>query len=129
MSERVLVDTCGWIEYATDGPLATAFEPCFSDFSRLIVPTVVQFELFKWLCRERDEATALELIGLADHGRVVPLSTPIALLAADLASQHRLAMADAVIYATARQESVPLATCDHHFEGLPGVRYLVKTSS
>jgi hypothetical protein len=30
-------------------------------------------------------------------------------------------MADAIIFATARQESVPVATCDEHFSGLPGV--------
>lgn len=127
MSERILVDTCGWIEYATDGPLADTFAPYFRDLTRLVVPTVIQFELFKWGCRERDESTALELIGLTEHGQVVPLTTPIALLAADLASQHRLAMADALIYATARQESVVLATCDMHFSGIPGVRYVAKT--
>lgn len=95
MSEHILVDTCGWIEYATDGPLADTFAPYFRDLTRLVVPTVIQFELFNWGCRERDEAIALELIGLTEHGVVVPLTTPIALLAADLSSQHRLAMAAA----------------------------------
>lgn len=128
MNERILVDTCGWIEYASDGALADTFAPYFRDLTRLVVPTVVQFELFKWVCRERDEATALEFIGLTEHGSVSPMSTPIALLAADLSSQHRLAMADAIIYATARQESVPLVTCDQHFSGIPGVRYVSKKS-
>lgn len=128
MSERFLLDTCGWLEVATEGPLADTFEPYLRDLTRCIVPTVVQFELFKWACRERDEGIALELIGLTEHGSVVPLNTPIALLAADLANQHRLAMADALIYATARQEHAPLITCDRHFEDLPGVHYTPKGS-
>lgn len=65
-------------------------------------------------------------MGLTEHGEVVPLTTPIALLAADLSSQHRMAMADALIYATARQESVVLVTCDRHFSGIPGVHYVAK---
>jgi len=115
-----LVDTCGWIEYATEGPLAESFSPYFRDFSRLVVPTVVQYELFRWVSRERDEGTALELSGLTEHGSVLPLTTSVALLAADCASQFGLAMADAIIYATARQEGVMLATCDQHFAGLAG---------
>ena len=126
MSDRILVDTCGWIEFAADGPLAETFAPYFHDLSLIVVPTVVQFEFFKWIKRERDEPFALELIGLTENACVVPLSTSIALLAADLASQHRLAMADAIIYATARQEDVLLASCDQHFSGLPGVRYVEK---
>jgi predicted nucleic acid-binding protein len=57
---------------------------------------------------------------------VIPLTTSLALRAADLAQQHRLSFADAVIYATARQEECPLVTCDHHFESLPEVTYFAK---
>lgn len=125
----MLVDTCGWIEWLTDGTLADAFQPLLKDPKALLVPTVLQFELYKWICRERDESFALEVLGVTERGQVVPLDTSLALLAADLAASCRLAMADAIIYATARQAGVELVSSDAHFSGLPGVRYIPKQSA
>lgn len=50
----VLVDTCGWIEWLTDGPLAEDFGPCLQTSEVLLVPTALQFELCKWVKRERE---------------------------------------------------------------------------
>lgn len=125
----VLVDTCGWIEWLTAGPLAKRYEPLLSQTQDLLVPTLVQFELYKWVCRERDEPTALEIIGVTEQGRVIPLDTSLALQAADLAASHQLAMADAIIYATARQHGAELVTSDSHFHKLSGVSYLGKKGS
>ena len=121
-----LVDTCGWIEWLTDGALARAFAPYLSPPEQLVVPTTLQFELYKWVSRETDEALALEMIGLSQRGRVVPLTTTLALRAADVARNHGLAFADAVIYASCLQEKCPLITCDPCFTGLPRVVMLPK---
>ena len=59
---------------------------------------------------------------------VIPLDTRLALLAAELHRTHRLATADAIVYASARDRDVDLLTCDAHFEGLPGVVFILKTS-
>lgn len=120
----VLVDTCGWIEWLTGGPLADAFRPHLEQTDVLLVPTLVQYELAKWITRERDETLALEVIGLTHQARVVALDTSLALGAAALALEHRLAMADAVIYATARAHGATVVTSDAHFEHLSGVTYL-----
>lgn len=122
----ILVDTCGWIEWLTDGALADRFAPYMKDPSELLVPTTVQYELYKWVKRESDETTAHDTIALADSSLIVPLSTEIALMAADLTLLHKLAFADAVIYASARKHQVELVTADNHFEGLPGVTYFQK---
>ncbi len=37
-------------------------------------------------------------------------------------------IADAIIFATARSRGATLLTCDAHFEGLPGVRFVKKKS-
>ena len=121
-----LVDTCGWIEWLTDGVLATAFEPWLEKPEDLYIPTTVQFELYKWVKRERDEVQALEVIALTEQGVVVPLTTPISLLAADLAMQYKLSFADAIIYATAQQHGIELITSDDHFLDLPDVTYFSK---
>ena len=67
-----------------------------------------------------------EAIALADDSLIVPLNTEIALLAADLTLSHKLAFADAVIYASARKYQTELVTSDDHFKGLPGVTYISK---
>ena len=122
----ILVDTCGWIEWLTEGALADSFACYMKDSAELLVPTTVQYELYKWVKRESDEHTALDTIALADESFVIPLSTDIALVAADLTLSHKLAFADAVIYASARKYNVELVTSDDHFEGLPGVTYFPK---
>ena len=122
----VLVDTCGWIEWLTEGALVNSFAAYMKDPAELLVPTTVQYELYKWVKRESDENKALDTIALADDSLVVPLSTDIALVAADLTLSHKLAFADAVIYASARKYNVELVTSDDHFEGLTGVTYFPK---
>ena len=122
----VLVDTCGWIEWMMDSALAEAYAPHLADES-LVVPTLVQHELYKWLCRETDTATALAAIAATQQAKVVPLDTSLALLAADIGREHKLAMADAIIYATARQYHATLVTSDAHFESLPQVVFYPKT--
>lgn len=121
-----LVDTCGWIEWLTDGVLADDFGPYMETSAELVIPTTLQFELYKWAKREKGEAEALEVVALTEQGRVIPLNTGIALYAADLALQYRLSFADAIIYATASQLGVPLITADDHFLGLPEVVYFPK---
>ena len=122
----VLVDTCGWIEWMTDSALAEAYAPHL-DSENLLVPTLVQHELYKWLCRETDTATALAAIAATQQAKVLPLDTSLALLSADIAREHKLAMADAIIYATARQHAAMLVTSDSHFESLPYVLFYPKT--
>ena len=122
-----LVDTCGWIEWLTEGVLVEQYEPYMLDIEAIIVPTSVQFELYKWAYRVKGKQSALEVIALTEQGKIVDLTTSIALLAADLATQHKLSFADAIIYATAQNETAELITSDDHFEKLPDVIYFKKS--
>jgi predicted nucleic acid-binding protein len=126
---KAVVDTCGWIEWFTNGPLANQYQPYLQDLTSLVIPTVIQFELYKWTRRNRGEKEATKAVGLTGHGKVIPLETPLALYAGDLALEHKLSVADAVIYACARQANVPLVSSDDHFENLPGVIYFSKKDS
>uniref|UniRef100_E6QX87 PIN domain-containing protein n=1 Tax=mine drainage metagenome TaxID=410659 RepID=E6QX87_9ZZZZ len=118
-----VVDTCGWIEWLTDGRLTSDFAPFLIDSANLVVPTLVQYELYKWCLRERDEAAALTVIGITEACQVKPLDTHTALSAAEFSAVHKLAMADAIVYATAIACGGELMTSDAHFAGLPRVRY------
>lgn len=115
-----VVDTSAWIEWLTGSPLGKKLAKEFPDQPKCLVPTIVQLELSKWLVRELGEDQADQVIAYTLKCLVVPLDTTIALLAAELHRQHKLATADAIVYATAQQHGAELLTCDAHFKGLPG---------
>jgi len=121
-----LIDTCGWIEWLTNGILVDKFKPYFKDASKIIVPTVLQYELYKWVCREQNETEAQSIIAVTEQSQVIPLDTSLALSAAKLASQYQLSVADAIIYATAQLNQAELITSDNHFLNLPDVCYFSK---
>jgi predicted nucleic acid-binding protein len=121
-----VVDTSGWIEWLIGSALGKRLAAEFPAQDALIVPTIVQLELSKWLLREADEDRADTVMAHTQTCVVVPLDTNIALVAAELHRRHQLATADAIVYATAQSQGADLLTCDAHFEGLPGVAYFRK---
>lgn len=123
-----LVDSSGWIEYFTDGANASVYAEPLTDTERLIVPSVCVYEVFKVVLRRRGEEDALRVAALMSLGREIPLTSSLALEAARLANEQRLAMADGIILATARLSSATLWTQDSDFEGIPHVRYVPKVA-
>ena len=121
-----LVDSSGWLEYFADGPNAGRFTVPLSDPGRLVVPTVSLYEVFRVVMRERGEDDAIRAAALMGQGREIPLSSALALEAARLAHEGRLAMADGIVLATARSTGAVLWTQDADFEGMADVRYFAK---
>jgi predicted nucleic acid-binding protein len=124
-----LVDTSAWIEYLAGSPLGSIIAAELPDRSAWLVPTIIQLELAKWLAREVGEAEADRVIAFTETCVVADLDTATALGAADLCARHRLATADAIVYATARTRGADLLTCDRHFEALPGVVPIPKSAA
>ena len=121
-----VVDTSVWIEWLIGSPLGRRLAKEIPERAECIVPTIVQLELAKWLLRESGEDRADQVIAYTQKCIVVPLDTPLALLAAELHRQHKLAAADAIVYATAQARGAELLTCDAHFDKLPAVAYFRK---
>jgi uncharacterized protein len=124
----VLVDTSAWIEWLIGSPTGEALLERLPQQSDWLVPTMVQLELAKWLTREVGEDKADQVIAFTQVCQVIPLDTEIALAAADACRTHKLATADAIIFATAQARGATLLTCDAHFEGLPGVDFMPKAN-
>lgn len=116
-----VVDTSAWIEWLAGSAMGKRLAKEIPGKADCIVPTMVQLELAKWLTREVSEEEADRVIAYTQKCDVVPLDTRLALLAAELHRSHKLATADAIVYATAQERGVPLLTCDAHFKGLPNV--------
>lgn len=121
-----VVDSSAWLEYFGDGPNAAIFAEAIESPSELVVPTLTLFEVFKRTCQLTDETTALEVIAVMLQGQVVDLSATLAIDAARLSLETHLAMANAIILATARAEDAVLWTQDSHFEGLENVEFREK---
>jgi hypothetical protein len=123
-----LVDTSALIEWLLGSATGQGLEVLIPAREELLVPTVVQLELAKWLTREIGEDKAEEVIAFTQMCVVVERDTKVALSAAEICAKHKLATADAIIYATALQPGADLLTCDSHFNGLPGVTFVAKAS-
>jgi predicted nucleic acid-binding protein len=119
-SELFLVDSSGWIEFLGDGPLANRFAPYFEREENLIVPAIVLYEVYKKLNSAQGSTAADRFLSAALRARVVPIDERLALVAARISLDRHLAMADAMIYATASVIGAHLVTSDAHFQGLPG---------
>ena len=125
-SVRRVVDTSAWIEWLIGSDVGQTVGLSLPERVHCLVPTIVQLELSKWLVREVGEERADQVIAYTLKCQIVPLDTSIALLAAELHRVHKLATADAIVYATARHQDAELLTCDAHFKGLSGVVYVPK---
>lgn len=121
-----VVDSSAWLEYFADAPNAGFFAPAIEAIDQLVVPTISVYEVFKRVLQQRDETAALQAAGVMLQGRVVDLTTEIALLAARTSVRLALPMADALILATAHAHGATLWTQDVDFRGVDGVRYQAK---
>lgn len=122
----IVVDSCGWIEVFVGGPLAESFAPYLRDLSSVVTPTIVVYEVYKKLKQTTSEDDALSALSVIYRTRIAPLSTEVALTAGDLAIQHKLSMADAIVLATGDLADADVITSDSSFEGLPRVIYFPK---
>ena len=123
-SELFLVDYSGWVEFLGDGPRADKFAPYFEHEERLLVPVIVLYEVYKKLLSAQGSTAADRFLSAALRARVVPIDENLAPLAARISLERHLAMADAMIYATALAANARLVTSDAHFRGLPTVTHL-----
>lgn len=121
-----VVDSSGWIEYFIRGDNAKFFVPPIQNLENLLVPTICIYEVFKRLLVELDEDAALLSVGVMSHGREVPLDRKIAMEAAHISRQMKLAMADSIILATAQAHNATLWTQDVHFKEFESVKYIEK---
>jgi predicted nucleic acid-binding protein len=122
----IIVDSCGWLEWFTNGILADKYEKYLADHENMIMPAIVLFEVYKVLKREVGEEKALIAAGYMKNSTIIPLDETLALSAADIALQESLAMADAVIVAAARAHSCKIITSDSDLKDQPDVVYMPK---
>lgn len=121
---KTLVDSSGWIEFFSGGPLADRYTSYLKNPTQLITPTIVLYEVYKKIKRELGEEKALLAAGQLSATQIISLTDSLALLAADVSLKYGLAMADAIVYATAQDHKAQLITSNADLKDLPSVKYI-----
>lgn len=123
----IIVDSCGWLEWFSDGVLAQKYQKYLENKNELLVPTIVLCEVYKILKREVGEEKALLAFGHMKISEVIPFDENLSLQAADISLLHNLAMADAIVYAASLENNCRLITSDGDLKSLPQVTFISKT--
>lgn len=124
-----VVDSSGWLEYFADEENASFFTEAIEDSEHLLVPVIVIYEVFKRVFQQRGSSLAHDAVADMYSGQIVNVDESLALSAAKISVERKLAMADSVILATARAYDATLWTQDADFTGIEGVEYVVKQRS
>lgn len=123
---KVLIDSSAWIEFFGAGHKANKLERFLKPPHKIVLPTIVSYEVYKKIKSTKSETTAVMLLVQMEKvsHEIVPFNQELAIAAADIGLEYKIPMADAIVYATARSADATLITLDLHFDTLPGVNLL-----
>ena len=121
-----VVDSSGWIEFFVAGPNGPWFRPAIDDQESLIVPVIAIYEVHRRLGQILPDKLVSTCIDVMRKGRVIDLTDARAVASSRIAQAHKLALADAAMYAIAREFRATFWTQDKDYEGLAGVKYRAK---
>lgn len=120
----IVIDSSGWMEFFAGSAAGKKLLPFIEKPQELVVPAITIYKVFKKILQQRDEEEALRAAGLMSAGKVVDLTRDLAIEAALISAEHKLPMADSIIYATALSHDAEVWTLDAHFKWLAGVVWL-----
>ena len=118
-----VVDSSAWLSYFAGDENAESFAGPIEAIEELLVPSITITEVFKTILRQRGDEPAIEAIAHMEQGKVVPLDSRLAVDAACFGLEHKLPLADSIIYATTRKHDATLWTQDADFKNLKAVKF------
>ena len=121
-----IVDSSLWVEYFLENNIDQTVIDTVKDTDNLSVPVISLYEVYKKFLSIGDNKKAQIAVDIMQNASVIGINPELAILAAQLGKQHKLPMADSIIYATAVLHNAELYTQDAHFENLDRVHYFSK---
>ncbi len=118
-----VIDSSAWLEYLANGPNAGEFAAAIEAVERLVVPALVITEVLRRLDVLGRRDVVPEVLAHMRQGRIIALDDQLAVDAAVVGRLHGLALADSVVYATARAVEGVVWTQDEDFQSLAQVEY------
>jgi len=92
----------------------------------LTVPVISLYEVHKKFLSVGESEKANVAVDIMQNAAVSGITPELAIRAAQLSKQHKLPLADSIIYATAVSQNADLYTQDIHFQNLDRVHYYPK---
>ena len=121
-----IVDSSLWIEYFLENDIDQSIIDTINDTVNLCVSVISLYEVYKKFLSIGDSERANIAVDIMQNAAVIGIDPQLAVLAAQLGKQHKLPMADSIIYATAVLCDADLYTQDKHFDNLDRVHYFSK---
>jgi predicted nucleic acid-binding protein len=121
-----IIDTSGWLEYFTGGLNSDFFSTAIKKDANIIIPTIILYELWKKISREKGEDKAIELVAQLKRYEIVPLDENLSISAAKISNKYGIPMADSIIYATLKKYNATLWTQDSDFKDFENIKYIEK---
>lgn len=123
----ILIDSYGWIEYFGNGKLAEKYEKYIekANTQEYITPSVVLYEVYKKMKREKSEEKALEAYAhIVAYTKIISLNERVSLNAAEKSLELGLGLADSIVVATAEDNNAKIVTSDKHMKEIENVVYV-----
>jgi len=121
----VLLDSWTWIEYWKGGEFAKEAAKYIEGDEESIVSAINVTEIYFWVARYYNQEKANEKVGtIQKRCHVVGVGKEVAIRAAKIRLTNKLAIADSLILATAREAGGRVITGDPDMKGLEDVVFL-----
>ena len=121
----VLIDSNLWIEYLNGTPLGKKASEFIEGNERVVISAINLAEVFRHVLSKKKRADAEKAKEiLLQYSFSIAVTTNIAIEAATLKVEKSMGLADAIIYATAKQENAQIITADNDFRGQENVLIL-----
>ena len=125
--DKFILDSCGWIEYFSEGKNVIKYAKYIENASpkNYITPTIVLYEVYKRIRSVYNEEMAMEAIANIKYSTdVMDFSDNLAISAAEISLYLKIPMADAIILSTAKEYNATIITSDSHFKGMENVIFI-----
>jgi len=123
-----IIDSSLWLEYFSGKLRNDIIVDIIEDSTNQYVPSICIYEVFKRILIDKDESAALSCTAFMQNAAVINIDPKIATFAAKMGKEHKLPLADSIIYATAKIYDAEIYTQDIHFVNLEQVHYFAKNS-
>ncbi len=122
---KIVVDSSVWVEIFLEHKLTSKCKyELFQSKPLLFTPSLGVYEVYKHLLKKVPDHQALEAVGFIKTHTILDLTEEVALLAADLAYEYKLGMADSIVLAHAQSINGVLLTLDNDFSDIPGTKII-----
>ncbi len=127
---KVIFDSSCWIEYFAGSENCESYSNEIIKTEKIILPSIIIYEVFKKILIESNEDAAISLIGHLRECEIIDIDFYLLILAAKLGKEFKLPFADSLVVAVAKIYNATIYTHDAHSKDLSSnVRYIEKYQS